>query len=125
MFQAAGGAVPGTGEGSLLAVHATAAPPPPPRDLKQAILGCRNCCSWTCSRPSYYIAPRGYIALSLALTEDQLAGFVAAVSKVLDTRASLWAPPGERAQHPSSPGRGRGLVGERMGDGPFRAAPRS
>ena len=46
----------------------------------------------------YYIAPRGYLALSLALTAGQLAGFVAAVGKVLDTRAALWAPPGGRAQ---------------------------
>ena len=46
----------------------------------------------------YYIAPRGYMALSLALTAAQLAGFVAAVGRVLDTRASLWAPPGGRAQ---------------------------
>jgi len=46
----------------------------------------------------YYIAPRGYMALSLALTADQIAGFVAAVGKVLDTRGSLWAPPAGRAQ---------------------------
>jgi hypothetical protein len=39
----------------------------------------------------YYIAPRGYMALSLALTEDQLAGFVAAVREFLATRSALWS----------------------------------
>ena len=37
------------------------------------------------------------MALSLALTAGQLAGFVAAVGTVLDARAALWAPSGERA----------------------------
>src|SRR6185312_8282022 len=91
-FQAAGAPFGVTGVGSILAIHATAAPVKTPRDLSRSdpqllellVLG-------------YYIAPRGYMALSLALTSGQLAGFVAAVSTVLDTRASLWAPPGERA----------------------------
>jgi len=40
----------------------------------------------------YYIAPRGYMALSLALTRDQLADFVRAVQEVLRSeRAALWA----------------------------------
>jgi glutamate-1-semialdehyde 2,1-aminomutase len=46
----------------------------------------------------YYIAPRGYLALSLALTSGQLAGFVAAVGQALDTRAALWAPAAGRAR---------------------------
>ena len=73
----------------------------------------------------YYIAPRGYMALSLALTSGQLAGFVAAVGKVLDTRAALWAPPGERAQHPVALPAAGSLLQEGWGHGPFRAAPRS
>ena len=39
----------------------------------------------------YYIAPRGYMALSLALTRDQLADFVRAVQQILRSRAPLWA----------------------------------
>jgi len=39
----------------------------------------------------YYMAPRGYMALSLALTRDQLADFVRAVQEVLRSRAALWA----------------------------------
>ena len=42
---------------------------------------------------------------------------MAAVGKVLDARAALWAPPGGRAQHPGSAGCGRGLAG-RMGEWP-------
>jgi hypothetical protein len=37
------------------------------------------------------------MALSLALTPGQLAGFVQAVGEVLHTRASLWAPAAGRA----------------------------
>jgi glutamate-1-semialdehyde 2,1-aminomutase len=40
----------------------------------------------------YYIAPRGYLALSLALTASQLTGFVQAVEKILRSRAALLAP---------------------------------
>jgi len=40
----------------------------------------------------YYLAPRGYLALSLALTPYQLAGFVGAVREFLAARAALWAP---------------------------------
>ena len=41
----------------------------------------------------YYIAPRGYLALSLALTPDQLTGFVRTVRQILRSRAELWASP--------------------------------
>jgi hypothetical protein len=34
------------------------------------------------------------MALSLALTDGQLAGFVQAVDQILRTRAPLWAPAG-------------------------------
>src|SRR5262249_31792783 len=64
----------------------------------------------------YYIAPRGYVALSLALTAGQLAGFVAAVGAVLDARAALGAPSGGRARRREG-WPGRGLAG-RMGGWP-------
>jgi glutamate-1-semialdehyde 2,1-aminomutase len=38
----------------------------------------------------YYIAPRGYMALSLALSSAQLAAFVAAVEQIVRSRAPLW-----------------------------------
>jgi hypothetical protein len=37
------------------------------------------------------------MALSLALTTGQLAGFVQAVDEVLHTRSGLWAPAAGRA----------------------------
>jgi hypothetical protein len=39
----------------------------------------------------YYMAALGYMALSLALDPDQLAGFTRAVGDALETRSGLWA----------------------------------
>ena len=38
----------------------------------------------------YYVAPRGYLALSLAVTPEQLDGFVGAVGDAVRQRAALW-----------------------------------
>jgi hypothetical protein len=39
----------------------------------------------------YYIAPRGYMPLSPALTSAQLAAFVVAVQQIVRSRAAQWA----------------------------------
>jgi glutamate-1-semialdehyde 2,1-aminomutase len=75
----------------LLAVHATAAPLRSPRDLRRADPRLNELLFLDLLEAGYYIAPRGYMALSLALTEDQLAGFVAAVREFLATRSALWS----------------------------------
>jgi glutamate-1-semialdehyde 2,1-aminomutase len=97
-FQAAGAPFGVTGVGSLLAIHATAAPVKTAKDLSRSDPQLLELLFLDLLELGYYIAPRGYLALSLALTAGQLAGFVAAVGTVLDTRAALWAPPGGRAQ---------------------------
>ena len=97
-FQAAGAPFGITGVGSLLAIHATAAPVRTMTDLSRSDPQLQELLFLDLLERGYYIAPRGYLALSLALTSGQLAGFVAAVGTVLDTRAALWAPPGGRAQ---------------------------
>ena len=97
-FRAAGAPFGVTGVGSLLAIHATAAPVRTVTDLSRSDPQLQELLFLDLLERGYYIAPRGYLALSLALTSGQLAGFVAAVDKVLDTRAALWAPPGGRAQ---------------------------
>ena len=97
-FRAAGAPFGVTGVGSLLAIHATAVPVKTTKDLSRSDPQLLELLFLDLLELGYYIAPRGYLALSLALTSGQLAGFVAAVGKVLDTRAALWAPPGGRAQ---------------------------
>jgi glutamate-1-semialdehyde 2,1-aminomutase len=91
VFQAAAAPFQATGVGSLLAVHATAAPLRSPRDLRQGDPRLNELLFLDLLEAGYYIAPRGYMALSLALTEDQLGGFIAAVQDFLATRSGLWS----------------------------------
>ncbi|MGN6680754.1 MAG: hypothetical protein ACTHKL_23575, partial [Streptosporangiaceae bacterium] len=80
-----------TGVGSLLAVHATAAPLRSPRDLNQSDPRLNELLFLDLLEAGYYIAPRGYMALSLALTDEQLTGFVDGVQEFLDARSALWS----------------------------------
>jgi glutamate-1-semialdehyde 2,1-aminomutase len=61
-----------------------------PADLEQSDPGLLELLFLDLLERGYYLAPRGYMALSLALTDSQLAGFVQAVDKLLHTRAVLW-----------------------------------
>jgi glutamate-1-semialdehyde 2,1-aminomutase len=122
MFRAAGAPFQATGVGSLLAIHATAAPVRSPRDLSRSDQELLELLFLDLLELGYYIAPRGYLALSLALTPGQLAGFVAAVGQALETRAALWAPAAGRAAG-SPPATGSTRAG--WGDDPSRAASRS
>jgi glutamate-1-semialdehyde 2,1-aminomutase len=96
-FRDAGAPFQVTGVGSLLAIHATTAPVHSPKDLGDADPRLLELLFLDLLELGYYIAPRGYMALSLALTPGQLAGFVQAVRTVLHTRAGLWAPAAGRA----------------------------
>jgi glutamate-1-semialdehyde 2,1-aminomutase len=91
-FRAAGAPFQVTGVGSLLAIHATTAPVRRPADLSRSDPRLLELLFLDLLELGYYIAPRGYMALSLALTSSQLAGFVQAVDQALRTRAILWAP---------------------------------
>ncbi|HEY7360521.1 MAG TPA: hypothetical protein VH642_06890 [Streptosporangiaceae bacterium] len=97
LFRAAGAPFGATGVGSLLAIHAMAAPVRSPRDLSRGDPQLLELLFLDLLEAGYYIAPRGYLALSLALTPGQLAGFVAAVGQALEDRAALWAPAAGRA----------------------------
>jgi glutamate-1-semialdehyde 2,1-aminomutase len=96
-FRDAGAPFQVTGVGSLLAIHATTAPVHSPKDLGDADPRLLELLFLDLLELGYYIAPRGYMALSLALTPGQLAGFVRAVGEVLHTRAGLWTPAADRA----------------------------
>ena len=89
-FLAAGAPYQVTGVGSLLAVHPTTAPVRSQADLSGSDPRLLELLFLDLLEQGYYIAPRGYMALSLALTDGQLAGFVQAVDQILRTRAALW-----------------------------------
>ena len=93
-FRAAGAPFQATGVGSLLAVHALAGGSGPvrsPRDLAHSDPGLLELFFLDLLDLGFYIAPRGYMALSLALTSEQLADFARAVQQVLRSRGALWA----------------------------------
>jgi len=102
MFVAAGAPFQATGAGSLLAVHATAEPLRSPRDLSKADARLLELLFLDLLEAGYYIAPRGYMALSLALTGDDLTGFAGAVQQFLDARSPLWRETRPRSPSPSA-----------------------
>ena len=95
-FRAAAAPFQVTGVGSLLAVHAATAPVRGLSDLSGSDPRLLELLFLDLLELGYYLAPRGYMALSLALTSSQLAGFVEAVGKFAHTRAALWAPAARR-----------------------------
>lgn len=72
-----------TGYGSLMNVHPTSQPLSNYSDLKAVDDRLRDLLFLDLLEEGYYIAPRGFIALSLALTNADLAGFVDAFERVL------------------------------------------
>ena len=90
-FRSSGAPFQVTGVGSLLAMHPTTAVVHRPADLLGSDHRLLELLFLDLLELGYYIAPRGYMALSLALTSSQLAGFVQAVSRILRTRAALWS----------------------------------
>ena len=79
-----------TGVGSLLAIHPATAPVRCVADLAGAEPRLLELLFLDLLERGYYMAARGYMALSLALTPGQLAGFVRAVGNVLEARSGLW-----------------------------------
>ena len=90
-FRAVGAPFQATGVGSILAVHATTAEIRSRADLSDSDPRLLELLFLDLLEHGYYIAPRGYLALSLALTPDQLTGFVRAVEQILRFRAELWS----------------------------------
>ena len=69
-----------TGLGTLMNIHATTAPIRRVEDLTGADERLRELLFLALLDRGYYIAGRGYLALSLAVTDEQLDGFLAAVA---------------------------------------------
>ena len=93
LFRSAGAPFQATGVGSLMAIHATTAPIERPEDKAGADDDALALLFFDLLEAGYYMARRGFIALSLALTEAQLEGFLAAVARILEERAAVFAEP--------------------------------
>jgi glutamate-1-semialdehyde 2,1-aminomutase len=90
VFLAAGAPFQVTGVGSLLAIHPVATPVRSSNDLAGSDPRMLEVLFLDLLEHGYYMAPRGYMALSLALTPGQLNGFLRAVQQILSTRAALF-----------------------------------
>jgi len=80
-----------TGLGSLMALHATSGPVRRLEDLHDADPRRLELLFLDLLERGVYLAPRGYLALSLAVTDSQLDGFVDAVADAVRGRSSLFA----------------------------------
>ena len=78
-----------TGWGSLCAVHPVAGPVTAPVDLHGADDRWRQLFFHDLLHAGFYLAPRGYLALSAAVTDDDLDRFVDAVAEFCDRRRAI------------------------------------
>jgi glutamate-1-semialdehyde 2,1-aminomutase len=91
IFERAGAPFQVTGVGTLLNVHPVTGPVTSPADLADGEPRLLELLFLDLLERGYYLAPRGYLALSLAVTPAQLDGFGQAVTEILAERAALWA----------------------------------
>lgn len=80
-----------TGSGSLLALHATQKPIHSAKDLVRCDDRIVELIFLQLLDRGYYIARRGFMALMLPLTDQDLDGFKNAFRDILSERANLWA----------------------------------
>jgi glutamate-1-semialdehyde 2,1-aminomutase len=85
----AGVTVQATGLGSLLNIHPVSGTISKPADLAAGDDRRRELLFLDLLERGFYIARRGYIALSLAVSDDDLDRFVAALAEVVEHRAEL------------------------------------
>ena len=90
-FRDAGAPFQVTGVGSIMAMHATPWPVRNRKDAERRDRALNELLFLDLLEQGYYIAPRGYLALSLALTDAHLAGFTQAITEFLRHASALWA----------------------------------
>ncbi|MFM1967102.1 MAG: hypothetical protein RL134_2827 [Actinomycetota bacterium] len=76
-----------TGMGSMVGFHPVSGPVTSPADLAGADDRQRELLFLDLLERGWYVAPRGFIALSIEVTDDDVDGFVAAVADALAVRA--------------------------------------
>jgi glutamate-1-semialdehyde 2,1-aminomutase len=88
-FQRSRASFTATGWGSLLSIHPVRGAIERPADLSRADPRWRQLLFHELLVQGYYIAPRGYLALTMDISDDDLEGFLCAVDNVLDRYADL------------------------------------
>jgi glutamate-1-semialdehyde 2,1-aminomutase len=78
-----------TGLGSLINIHPTAGPVANRDDLAEAPDTVRELVFLDLLARGFYVARRGFIALSIAVTDDDLDQFITALGDILDERKPL------------------------------------
>ncbi|MFY0611843.1 MAG: aminotransferase class III-fold pyridoxal phosphate-dependent enzyme [Hyphomicrobiaceae bacterium] len=78
-----------SGVGSLMNLHPIAGPVASPASLEDADDRVRELLFLDLLERGYYVARRGFIALTVAVTADELDGFVAALGDILDARKAV------------------------------------
>lgn len=77
-----------SGYGSLLTIHTVPGPVTSPDDLDGGDAALKELVVHGLIERGFYLAPRGYMALSAAITDDDCTAFVAALSASIDAIAS-------------------------------------
>ncbi|MEQ8436434.1 MAG: aminotransferase class III-fold pyridoxal phosphate-dependent enzyme [Ilumatobacter fluminis] len=77
-----------SGYGSLLTIHTVPGPVTSPDDLDGGDAALKELVVHGLTDRGFYLAPRGYMALSAAITDDDCTAFVAALSASIDAIAS-------------------------------------
>jgi glutamate-1-semialdehyde 2,1-aminomutase len=80
-----------TGIGSMIGVHMTAAPVRSPADAAKGHAGLRDLFYFDLTARGIWFAKRGFMALSIALAEEDGDRLVQAVAEFAETRAPLFA----------------------------------
>ena len=78
-----------TGAGSLMSIHAVAGPVTRVDDLADANDAVKELLFLDLLERGYYMARRGFIALSMVVTDDDLDGFIAAVDDIIQSRSTI------------------------------------
>ena len=91
VFTGAGAPLCATGVGSLVGLHTMPAPVRTPHDADRADDRLKEIFFFDLLERGYYIARRGFMALSLAIGDAEVDGFIAAVADVVRERRALWA----------------------------------
>jgi len=89
MFRRRRAKLQATGLGSIIGLHGTDQPIRTPADLAAADPAIKDLVFFDLAARGYYIARRGFMALSLPLTDTDLAGLVAALDEVIASRGAL------------------------------------